>query len=168
MKTELTPAQLTFLDCIANSLSIDEAVKEIGIDRNTVTNWRRTIPAFNQELEEAIEDRALVNRERIQALVYDAIGVLRSILQNEKASPSIRLRAAQTVFKMTAANQQQPESAETGTPAATNSEIVHNSAQQPVRVPSGPARNSNCPCGSRLKFKRCCANRSPQTAPVAA
>ena len=34
-------------------------------------------------------------------------------------------------------------------------------------VPSGPGRNSPCPCGSGLKFKRCCLGK-PRPAPAAA
>ncbi len=45
-----------------------------------------------------MRDRAIVNQERIQALVLDAITVLREVLQDKRASPSVRLRAAQTVF----------------------------------------------------------------------
>jgi SEC-C motif len=32
---------------------------------------------------------------------------------------------------------------------------------QPIRVAPKPGRNSSCPCGSKLKFKRCCANKPP-------
>ena len=30
---------------------------------------------------------------------------------------------------------------------------------QPIRVAPKPGRNELCPCGSNLKFKRCCENK---------
>jgi uncharacterized protein YecA (UPF0149 family) len=36
---------------------------------------------------------------------------------------------------------------------------------QPIRVPPQPGRNAVCPCGSGLKFKRCCiAGLAPKAA----
>jgi uncharacterized protein YecA (UPF0149 family) len=39
----------------------------------------------------------------------------------------------------------------------------HNPAQQPIRRPAEPGRNSLCPCSSGVKYKRCCANAPAQT-----
>jgi preprotein translocase subunit SecA len=33
---------------------------------------------------------------------------------------------------------------------------------EPIRVPHKTGRNQPCPCGSGVKYKRCCLNR-PQT-----
>jgi hypothetical protein len=38
---------------------------------------------------------------------------------------------------------------------------------QPIRVAPQPGRNSQCPCGSNLKFKRCCANKRENPAVAA-
>jgi hypothetical protein len=35
---------------------------------------------------------------------------------------------------------------------------------QPIRVTPEPGRNTLCPCGSNLKYKRCCANKRTQAA----
>jgi transposase-like protein len=55
-------------------------------------------------------------------------------------------------------------------PASDNSNIVQAAniavaAQictkpQPIRVPARPGRNTACPCGSGLKFKRCCITKA--------
>jgi hypothetical protein len=177
---------------VANTLSLGMAIDHAGTNRNTVTQWRHTIPAFNEALEQAMRDRAVVNQERIQALVWDAIAVLRDILEDKKASPSVRLRTAQTVFKIAAAGTKlepaetpeplaQPEGltedeavTEAEAPAAQpesapKTEIMHNRAQMPIRLAAEPGRNSLCPCGSGLKFKRCCANHlPPKSLPTAA
>ena len=31
---------------------------------------------------------------------------------------------------------------------------------QPIRVAPQPGRNEQCPCGSNLKYKRCCLNKA--------
>jgi uncharacterized protein YecA (UPF0149 family) len=95
----------------------------------------------------------------IQLKVFDAINVLRTILHNEKASPSVRLRTALVIFRMTA-KQRTIEAAQSPDIEGEN-EILHNSAQQPIRLPVEPGRNSQCPCGSGQKFKRCCGNPVP-------
>jgi hypothetical protein len=177
--TELTPIQLQIVDSVANTSSLGMAIEEAGLKRNIVTEWRHTNPAFNEALEQAIRDRAVVNQERIQALVFPSIAVLRQILDDRKASPSVRLRAVQMVFKMAAAGTKlEPASTSGAAPAEDvaqpapepieKTEIMHNSAQSPIRLAPEPARNSLCPCGSGIKFKRCCANPVPQTIPAAA
>jgi uncharacterized protein YecA (UPF0149 family) len=92
-------------------------------------------------------------REELAGLAFKAIEVLRTILHNEDASPSVRLRAAQAVLKLAAT---QPEATET----VQKTSKPHNPAQQqPIRRTIEPGRNSQCPCGSGLKYKRCCANK---------
>jgi hypothetical protein len=162
--TELTPIQLKVIDLVARSLSLLEAVDQAGTTWSDVTHWRLTIPAFHQGLEQAMQERVIVNQERIQGLVFEAITVLGKVLKDDKASPSLRLRAAQTVFKMTAAAKQPKPEAE----PANETEILHNRAQSPIRLAADPGRNSLCSCGSGLKFKRCCANPTPQAIPSAA
>jgi len=179
--TDLTPIQLTLLSLVATGYSIMEAAKEAAQETATATatatslswgiimEWSRTIPEFRLALDEALECRALLNRERAQELTYDALQVLVMLVRDESASPSVRLRASLAVIKMATptaeakrkpAPQRQPQ-AET----AENSEKVHKAAQnQPVRLPVEPGRNATCACGSGAKFKRCCGNPVPATA----
>jgi hypothetical protein len=39
---------------------------------------------------------------------------------------------------------------------------------QPIRVAPQPGRNESCPCGSGIKFKRCCLGKPPLQAKAAA
>jgi uncharacterized protein YecA (UPF0149 family) len=156
---QLTAAQYKVLNHLIAGISITEAARLAGVHRNTVTNWRRQIPTFATLLNEALQERALLFREQTEALALKAIEVLRTILHNEEASPSVRLRAALAVLKMAAT---EPAVA---APAA-KTEIAHNAAQQPIRRPAEPGRNSQCPCGSGLKYKRCCANPRPAATPI--
>jgi uncharacterized protein YecA (UPF0149 family) len=114
--------------------------------------------------------------ELIGELVPRSIEVLRSILNSDAASPSVQLRATLAVLKYAQAAEQphQPKEEESARPAfqqrivaemeqmCTNAEKIaklHNSAQQPIRRPAEPGRNSQCPCNSGLKYKRCCAGK---------
>ena len=120
--------------------------------------------------------------ELIQELVPEAIEVLRTILHNEAASPSVHLRAALAVLKFASAAEPQTEPTPTPAPQPQSAELaqlrttvqkienVHKSAQQqPIRRPAEPGRNSQCPCSSGLKYKRCCANKpAPALAPTTA
>jgi len=187
--TELTPIQLTLLNLVTRGCSILEAAKEAPkanadpteLSWATIMEWSRTIPGFRLALDEAIECRALLGRERAQELSYEALQVLQKLLRDEKASASVRLRASLAVIKMSRpgmstdstetkrkpAPEQQPQ-AEPKSETAENSEIVHKvhkaAQSQPVRLPVEPGRNSVCPCGSGAKFKRCCGNPAPTTA----
>jgi hypothetical protein len=67
--------------------SVAQTAELCGVHPKTIANWRRDIPAFTAQLDEAIRERTL----HFQALVPEAIAVLRNILHNEMASPSIRL-----------------------------------------------------------------------------
>jgi preprotein translocase subunit SecA len=162
--TELTPIQLTFLDWVTRGLSIEEAAKEIEQRWANIMDWKRNIPEFHLALEEALECRAMLIRERAHALIYEALDVLQKVLRDFKASASVRLRASLALIKIST----KPESIGKRQPAPKQqpkSENRHNSAQaQPIRLPVEPGRNSICPCGSGVKFKRCCGNPVPATA----
>jgi len=100
---QLTAAQQNVLNHLAAGKSIAETADLCGVHRNTIANWRRDIPAFTAQLDQAVRERAFL----FQELVPQAIEVVRTILHNEAVSPSIRLRAALAVLKM--APQPQPQ-----------------------------------------------------------
>jgi transposase-like protein len=116
----LTDPQLKVLNDLVGGISISEAAKAAGIHRNTVTNWRRHNPEFASLLQEALHERSLHFREELEALAFKAIKVLRTILHDVDASPSVRFRAAQAVLKL--AMSAKPASIPT---------ILHKSAQRP-------------------------------------
>jgi uncharacterized protein YecA (UPF0149 family) len=181
MQLELTPIQIEIVDFVTKGYSLVEVVDRKDVDRHTLVDWRRSNPAFNEALEQAIRDRETLNRERMLAFGWIATTTLRKIMEDDKASPSIRLRAAQTVLKAAAAIRKSESSAaaldspETREETEVETENVHNPAQSPIRPAVQPGRNTICPCGSGIKFKRCCANGvaqgtsqgAPQSAPQA-
>jgi hypothetical protein len=179
----LTPIQQDVLNLLATGSSLTDAATGAGVHRNTIMNWRRTIPAFTTLLDQATRDRAQLIQD---ALAPKAIEVLEAILYNEAASPSVRLRAALSVLKMPPPQKQEEPPAPR--PAITEAledgmrklaeqqneirENMHNFAQrpkpQPIRIAPQPGRNTQCPCSSGLKFKRCCANKPLPTDQAAA
>jgi SEC-C motif len=164
----LTPIQLTLLNLVTGGYSIMQAAREAAQETAKATatetslswgiimEWSRTIPEFRLALDGAMECRAQLNRERAQELLGEALQVLVGLLSDEKASPSIRLRASLAIIKTaTTPNTEAKRKSEIG----ENFEKVHKAAQsQPVRLPVEPGRNTICPCGSGAKFKRCCGN----------
>ena len=102
MQTEatLSPIQQKVLYHLAQGDSITATAQATGVHRNTIANWRRDLPTFNHALDEAVRERALFFQVKLGDLIPKAIEVLSTILHNESASPSIRLRAAVAVLKL--------------------------------------------------------------------
>jgi transposase-like protein len=59
----LTPVQHLVLTLLAEGHSLSAAAAAAGIHRNTIRNWRRTVPSFAREIEFAVLEQALVWRE---------------------------------------------------------------------------------------------------------
>src|ERR1700680_2334018 len=96
----LTPDQHHVLALLAEGQSLPAAAEAVGVHRNTIRNWRRSVPAFAREIEFAVREQALVWHEASLLLAPKAALVLEEILNDPAASASIRLRAALAVLKM--------------------------------------------------------------------
>ncbi|MGA2150210.1 MAG: hypothetical protein ABSH49_35230, partial [Bryobacteraceae bacterium] len=83
----LSTQQFQVLDALSSGANLTQA----GVHRNTVANWRSSSPQFQQALADLESDRALIFRERAQQLADLAFDSLREVLQDPKASPSVRL-----------------------------------------------------------------------------
>ena len=59
----LTAAQQNVLNHLAAGKSVAETAELCGVHRNTIANWRREIPAFTIQLDEAIHERTLLFQE---------------------------------------------------------------------------------------------------------
>jgi len=174
----LTPQQLQVICALSCGASLSAAADEAGIHRNTITAWRRNLIPFQRALADAQYDRAMLYREKIEDLVDLAVQALQEILSDPQTAPSIRLKAALAVVTV-AVKPPEPKQQvellieEVKVPAAqpqprpqtkpepeTETEKVHNSAPMPIRREHPKiGRNELCPCGSNLKFKRCCLGK---------
>lgn len=179
----LTTPQHFVLALLVEGESIGSAARQAGIHRNTIANWRRSVPAFAREMEFAIREQALLWHEQSIERAPKAIRILDEILDNPNASPALRLRAALAVLKTAAEVKAQPlrdiVHATVDLEAAHNliiarkqeaAEVVHKPATQnhaqscttaPIRKAPEPGRNSTCPCNSGQKYKRCCGSNLP-------
>jgi len=199
----LTPLQHRVIQLLAAGHSISQAAESAQIHRNTIANWRRTVPAFAREIDFSTQEQCRAWREAATSLAPLAIKNLREILTADTASPSLKFRASMAILKMAVEPgshatipgadlasfvpppenpENLPDPAQSCTtqaasdlasfvPPAENPENLPDSAQsctthkpQPIRVTPQPGRNSPCPCGSGIKFKRCCANKPAPSA----
>src|SRR5262245_49729200 len=99
----LKPQMEQVLSLLSNGSTITEAADAIGVHRNTIMNWRRTSAVFQRRWHTMQYEQAMHWREQIQTLAPTALETLRQILEDPKASPSVRLRAALAVVKDLAA-----------------------------------------------------------------
>ena len=117
------------------------------VHRNTISNWRTHNPAFARELLNATRERALKFRDRAEALVPKAIRVLDAILDNDKASPSVRpgrpQNSATRSHSRTRRSNRRIEAATIALPKTLKScTILHN---RPSASPSNPAAPPSAP-----------------------
>ena len=174
----LTPAQEQVAAAIAGGATIQAAAEAASVHRNTIAYWRRTSLHFREALNHAQYDKAILIREEAETFVAEAFAALHAILADPKASPAVRLNAAKFIIEK--ASTPPPPDPGTAYRIETISMAVTNPAQtapSPAQSPAQNAqnaqtpaanvsRNAPCPCGSGLKFKRCCLGK-PQT-PMAA
>jgi hypothetical protein len=147
----------------------------------TIAYWRRTSLPFRTALSHAQYDKAMFVREEAETHVAEAFEVVHAILNKPDASDSVRLNAAKYIIdKASTPPPPKPEllykvqtephpffvPAETA-PEPEKPEIVHSNAQSRptpfVRSTPKVGRNEPCPCGSQLKFKRCCLGKATLT-----
>jgi hypothetical protein len=173
----LTPVQERVLSLIGTGSTISDAARSVGVHRNTIGNWIRSSPLFKDGLACAQYDQVLFWREHAQLLADSALQAIQQIIEDDRATPSTRLRAALAIFQMVSSpvkpNPYPPvSSALLPVPDAPpaepeNSENLHKNAQSESektaptqRSAPKTGRNDVCPCGSGLKFKRCCLGKS--------
>ena len=141
----LTPIQIQVLQSLVAGLSISASAREAGVHRTTVHLWTRTLPHFARAL--------LTLRQQRADRVMDELGDL--------ASASVRLKAAIEIVKLV----------ESQRPTVFFEPVVEKLHQDlslaevkhpPQPVSASVGRNAPCPCGSPLKYKRCCGNPVPQ------
>ena len=161
----LTPIQVQVLQSLVAGLSVTAAAKEAGIHRTTVHRWTRTLPDFARAYLTLRQQRADRLADGLGDLAGLAINTFRQLLSDESASASVRLKAALEIVKLVEA--QRPttlstalagpkfEKLDTGLRIA---EIINPPKTAPAPKSTPVGRNAPCPCGSPLKYKRCCGN----------
>lgn len=170
----LTPQQAKILQALLEGKSITAAARDHGVHRATIHNWCGEHTQFAKAL---AAGRVLIQArlfDELHDLADNAIGAIRQIVNDEKAPASVRLKAAISVFNViqsahhrppAPADQTEPPKAanETKPPQAANEtqppQAANETNPKPVTVRYAsppPGRNERCPCGSQMKYKRCC------------
>jgi hypothetical protein len=139
----LSPEQLIVIIALSEGVNLTDAAAQAGIHRNTIANWRRNSLFFREALADAQYDRALFFRDQAEDRLDLAFKTVDSVLNDPKASPSVRLKAAMFIIGKAvtppAPRKQVPfdvqEIRVTKAPPAQTVPKVHNQAQQPAAQP---------------------------------
>lgn len=167
----LTPVQEQVIAAIIGGATMNAAAEAAGIHRNTIGYWRRTSLAFCEALGHAQYDKANFIREQAESHVADAFAAIHTILTKPDASDSARLNAAKYIIEKASTPPLPKPEVIYQFQSCAMPKIEHSPAQsEPVQtVRTGPkiGRNESCPCGSGLKFKRCCIGKAHPLATAA-
>jgi hypothetical protein len=159
--------QLQVLALISTGSTAVAAAKEAGVHRNTIANWLR-MPEFRQAMVQARNEKALYWRECAAAFAEEAIRVIVGLMTQSDIPPSVRLRAALAVLDK--ATTPLPPELEMPVVELPGPDAMHNDAQSDAQLDTAKTtsapqanhktgRNELCPCGSGVKFKRCCLGK---------
>ena len=95
----LSSQQYVVLQALLSGFTISEAAESAGVHRSTIYTWQRSHVEFRSALVEARRLQAETLRDNIQSIAQRSVETLRNILDDEKASPTVRLKAALAVIK---------------------------------------------------------------------
>jgi uncharacterized protein YecA (UPF0149 family) len=137
---DLTPLQQRVLAVLSVGSTVTAAAQLVGVHRNTVRNWQRSVP-FREALRETRHGQNLAWNEQTQSLAGQALGAIQSLLADPQAPAAVRLQAALSIHRR---------------PPATSSAPPKTQPPPPKPAAAQPGRNQPCPCCSGRKFKRCC------------
>ena len=181
METDLNVTQRKAIQLLLSGSTVTAAARELGIDRTTIYVWRRSHPHFFCVLNRAQSVQQQSFEGDLQDLAAAALDSVREILTSPQTPVAIRLRAAQTILNL--ANRPHHQSAPPSVPDEEDAGAVESSLKSSTDASAAPeppamtmqrsstefntsvpafsnkiGRNEPCPCGSTLKFKRCCGN----------
>src|SRR6266849_4131790 len=174
--TNLSPVQAHVIAALAQGRTATDAAHDAGNHRTTIHHWFRTQPLFNTAFQEARREYVETLRDGMRDLAARAVETLRNLLDDPNTPPAVRLKTALAVLQRPHFPQRGwhlPERIE----EPREQQVVDNLAEmkadydamrmtdameasekrkKPPEAPATP-RSAPCPCGSGLKYKRCCA-----------
>ncbi len=124
-------------------------VERVVMLKSVDQEWMDHIDAMEQ-LQEGIRLRAYAQQDPVVEYRLEGFEMFDSMIaaireNTAKMVLTVRLRAKE-------APQREQVAKETGTGAAAGKEVK----KQPIQKAKKPGRNDPCPCGSGLKYKKCC------------
>jgi hypothetical protein len=176
----LSPAQAQVVTALAQGRSVTAAALEAGIHRSTIHHWLRHEPAFMTAVQQARSEYAATLSDGMRDLAARALETLHNLLDDPETPPAIRLKAALAVLqrphfpkegwhlpeRVESPRQQEVldglAQMEVDVRAMRMADQMESKAPQKETENAAPvARNAPCPCGSGMKYKRCCGSASP-------
>jgi AcrR family transcriptional regulator len=176
----LSPVQAQVIAALAQGRTATDAARDAGIHRTTIHHWFRTDPLFKSSFQEAQREYVETLHDGMRDLAARAVETLRSLLDDPKTPPSVRLRTALAILQrphFPKPGWHLPERIESPREQQVVDQLAeikadydamrmteainHNpsvSAGAPASAPI--ARCAPCPCGSGNKYKRCCGSAS--------
>ena len=130
-------------------------VERVVLLRNVDQEWMDHIDAMEQ-LQDGIRLRAYAHQDPVVEYRLEGFDMFDSMIaaireNTAKMMLTVRLR------KKEEAPKREQVAQETGTSAAASASAGDKTVQkQPVHKQKKPGRNDPCPCGSGLKYKKCC------------
>ena len=150
----LSSVQLDAVVCLAAGNSITAAAQQADVHRATIHNWLK-LPDFSTAVAQAQCTYAERLQDKLKEIAGLAVDTIRHTLTAPEISPAVRLRAALAVLDRSLF----PKPAGTIHEQANPTTPVDSGHAQPTSA--GIPRNATCPCGSGIKYKRCCGTNAP-------
>jgi transposase-like protein len=153
----LSPIQVQVVAALAEGRSVTRAAAAAGIHRSTIHNWMRTSKEFRDAVNQARDHFFECINEQLNELSAVALDTLRQLLTSPDTPPSLRLQAALAVLERPG---QRDAGWQVPLPVGRVMEPRPDLARRArlSELPVSAPRNAPCPCGSGLKFKRCCGD----------
>jgi hypothetical protein len=92
-ESDLTPVQERFIVAMQSMSNLTAAATSVGVSSRTVYNWMQK-PNFKKRYQEAHRRLYDESLEGLRDGVDDAISVLKTVMSDEKADATVRVRAA--------------------------------------------------------------------------
>ena len=96
----LFPERLEVVCALSSGASATDAAEQAGVHRITINYWRRNHRPFQPALADAQYDRALLYREKAEALVDLSIETIAALLADPNAPASVRLKATLAMIQI--------------------------------------------------------------------
>jgi transposase-like protein len=97
-KPQLDTRQMHAIELYARGSTDSEVATELGVERSTVWRWRTQDRNFRSTLRRVHAEVSGAGAARLEGLVEKALDVIASTLADERVSPAVRLRAAESVL----------------------------------------------------------------------
>lgn len=173
-----TVPQTTVIQALATGATVTAAAQLADISRPTVYNWLQD-PAFQQAVAFSAQEYALTMQDRLQTLSAKALDKLEALLDDPRSTPNVILKAslailnrknwtlpAKTVEECAPAINRATELLESDpefpqTMEAYDRQLTNLYTNSHPNDSQQIPRGAPCPCGSGLKYKRCCGHNAP-------